>query len=343
MYAYPGDDIADIADDLVDGQRLVIAEGTYETAKTISVSANASVEGAGLDRTVISFTSSDKSFRIRAMNTHVSGVTIRGGRSTGGKDIVWVEHGTLADSRITQCIVENAIYQYKTLQIDAGALVERCIIDHCTNTTSQGMNSWTYSRASAAVVGGTMRNCLIHHNYSAASEGTVYVKGGVMENCTIVDNTNNGRTLEAVALMLGNDATIRNTVAARNLSPNWTTNHVDTSTLETPMQGSPPNWAADGKRSGGHMVSASDNCWGESPETYGTHCADGSRISFVNPANGDWRIGVNSSCRDAGRLNADWMTADAIDLAGKPRVFHGAVDIGCYENQGSPSTVLMLQ
>ena len=342
VYAYPGDDIADFAADLVDGQRLILAEGTYQTAKTVSVMANATVEGAGIDRTVIAFTSQDKSFRIRAMNAHVSGITVRGCRSSGSTDSVWVEHGTLADSRITQCIVENAQHGYTALQIDAGALVERCIIDHNTNSTSRGLNAWTYSRASAAVVVGTMRNCLIHHNYSAASEGTVSVKG-VMENCTVVDNLNNGGTLEAVAMMLGNNATIRNTVAARNLSPNWTTNHVETSTLETPMQGSPPNWAADGKRVTAFMATSQNNCWGESPETYGTHCADGSGISFCNPENGDWRIRSNSSCRDAGVLNATWMTVDAIDLAGKPRVFHDAVDIGCYENQGSPSTVIMLR
>ena len=68
---------------------------------------------------------------------------------------------------------------------------------------------------------------------------------------------------------------------------------------------------------------------------------DGSKISFVNPGNGNWHIGVNSSCRDAG-LNESWMV-DAIDLAGKPRVFHGVVDIGCYENQSMPHTVLMVR
>ena len=341
VYANPGDDIADIAADLADGQRLIIAEGTYESATTISVSANASVEGAGLDRTVISFTSTDKSFRIRGMNTRVSGVTIRGGRSSGSEDVVWVEHGTLTESRITQCIVENAEYGNNALKIDAGALVECCIIDHNTNRTSRGKTAWTYSRASAAVVNGTMRNCLIHSNYSAASEGTVYVKG-TMENCTVVNNINNGNTMEAVALMLGNNATIRNTVAARNLSPNWTTNHVDNiHNVTIQPTGSPPNWVAQGMHSGSYLASASYNCWGESPETYGTHCADGSKISFINPEGGNWRIGVNSSCRDAG-VYRSWME-DAIDLAGQPRIFHEIVDIGCYENQSMPHTVLMLR
>ena len=273
------------------------------------------------------------------MEARVSDLTIRGGRTSGSDPVVSVPHGVLCDARITQCKVNGATYGYSVLNVTEDGLVERCILDHNTNTTTKGNTPWVYTRGGTALVSGTMRNCLLHHNY-ANTDATVAVSDGRMENCTIVDNLNVARTIEAVAVMMKGNSVVRNTLVARNESPNWTTNVNETGyalTGSVPV-GSPPSWVQRGG-----TTSASYNCWGESAETYGAHCADASGISFFNPESGDWRIRANSSCRDAGVLNATWMTVDAIDLAGKPRVFHDAVDIGCYENQGSPSTVIMLR
>ena len=339
IYAYPGDDLASIVSGLVNGQTLILDEGIFETTKTIAVNANATVVGAGIDRTIIAFTSENKLFKLQQMEARVSDLTIRGGRTSGSDPVVSVPHGVLCDVRITQCKVNGATYGYSVLNVTEDGLVERCILDHNTNTTTKGNTPWVYTRGGTALVSGKMRNCLLHHNY-ADTDATVAVSDGRMENCTIVDNLNVAPSIEAVAVMMKGNAVVRNTLVARNESPNWTTNVNDTGYALTGSMpvGSPPSWVQKG-----NTASASHNCWGESPETYGSNCADGSRISFSNPEAGDWRIRANSSCRDAGRLNADWMTEDAIDLAGNPRVFHGAVDIGCYENQGSPSTVLMLQ
>ncbi len=340
IYAYPGDDLPSIVNGLVDGQTLIVAEGAYNAADDIDIGANATILGAGRDKTVITFSAQDKGVKLHAQGAVVSGITIGSCRSSGNIDAVSITYGALLDSRITSCLVDNAVYGHAPLVVESGGLVERCIIDHNTNTTSRGFTSWVYTRAGAAAVSGTMRNCLVHHNYANTDPIVAIAIGGVVENCTIVDNLCTASSIEAVAVMLKGTAKIRNTVVVRNESPNFTTNvnqngYALTGAMPT---ASPPNWA---QRE--NTASASHNCWGESLETYGTYCADGSKISFINPDNGNWRIGVNSSCRDAGRLNADWMTADAIDLAGKPRVFHEIVDIGCYENQGSPSTVLMLQ
>ena len=64
---------------------------------------------------------------------------------------------------------------------------------------------------------------------------------------------------------------------------------------------------------------------------------------FVNAAAGDWRLKRSSPCVDKGSMSPAWLTADAIDLDGKPRVVTNGkplaanpgavVDIGCFENQ----------
>lgn len=62
---------------------------------------------------------------------------------------------------------------------------------------------------------------------------------------------------------------------------------------------------------------------------------------FRDAAAGDYTLKTISPCRDAGLL-LGWMDASATDLAGAPRVFGDAVDIGCYENQERPLGIMMI-
>ena len=68
---------------------------------------------------------------------------------------------------------------------------------------------------------------------------------------------------------------------------------------------------------------------------------DGKGIRFADVAKDDWRPQAKSPLTNAGVL-CDWM-AGARDLAGRPRVFNGAPDIGCYEHFGDPPTILVLR
>ena len=54
---------------------------------------------------------------------------------------------------------------------------------------------------------------------------------------------------------------------------------------------------------------------------------------FAAPGMGDWHLRKNSPLVDGG-LVLGWMTEDATDLDGKPRVVGMAPDVGCYERQG---------
>lgn len=64
------------------------------------------------------------------------------------------------------------------------------------------------------------------------------------------------------------------------------------------------------------------------PFTAANHCISADP-QFTDAANGDFRLALNSPCKNAGVLES-WM-ADASDLAGKPRVYGEIPDIGCYE------------
>ena len=70
--------------------------------------------------------------------------------------------------------------------------------------------------------------------------------------------------------------------------------------------------------------------------------ADGGRgIRFDKAANENWRPREASPLTDAGVL-CDWMSG-ARDLAGKPRAFGAAPDVGCYEHIGEPPSVLVFR
>ena len=67
----------------------------------------------------------------------------------------------------------------------------------------------------------------------------------------------------------------------------------------------------------------------------------GKGVRFANVAKDDWRPQGKSPLVNAGVL-CGWM-ADARDLAGRPRAFGGAPDVGCYEFFGDPPTILILR
>jgi len=64
---------------------------------------------------------------------------------------------------------------------------------------------------------------------------------------------------------------------------------------------------------------------------------------FVDMAGGDWRLrSVSPSCINKGINIPSWMTG-ALDLAGKPRILNGVVDIGAYETPISVGTLIMVK
>ena len=332
----------------VAGQTIKVAEGSYRLTASVKLAAAATVMGAGRDKTVIDLGGvSNGSFWLYDYDAVVRDLEIRGGTSeTGG---VRVERGLLTAARISRCRVKNANRTSATnifapVAIFSSGTVDGCEIFFCTNTcptvARRNASLWTYTAAGAVGVGGKMRNTLVYSNScdwccAIVKAGASQAGAATIDNCTVTDNLSEGANAESVAMLASNGSHVKNVICAGNRSPNWTSTAFYTGTVLV----SQPNWGANGAAGAGY----SNNCWGESAETYGAACADGSKVRFLDPAAGNWRISVLSSCYDAGELDASWMT-DATDLDGNPRVFHkNRVDIGCYESQDVKGLMMLVQ
>lgn len=344
VWATPSDDLTSVVSTLQAGQVLHLAEGTYPLSAAVALTVGATIIGAGRDKTIIDGQNAYRPFSLDERGAVVSNLTIRAINAPNANGTcVTISRGKLLDVRLTACRINQARFGMAPLLIQNAGLVDYCTIDSCTNTTTVGYNTWTYTRASGVVVvNGKLRNSLICRNYGDAPDGTVFLGAntggsGLMENCTVVDNLNEGSTCEAVAVLIGDGGYVRNTIVARNSSPNWTSAYTDS---KAPTA-SAPDWAYRAK--GVTLANSYNNCWGDSEENFGKDCADGSKILFKDSANGNYRISVLSSCYDAGKLDATWMTG-ATDLDGNPRVFHrNRVDIGCYECQATKGLVIQVR
>lgn len=344
VWATPSDNLTSVVSALKAGQVLHLAEGTYPLSAAVALTAGATIIGAGRDKTIIDGQNAYRPFSLDERSAVVSNLTIRAINAPNDNGTcVTISRGKLLDVRVTACRINNAKYGKTPLLIKNGGLVDHCTIDSCTNVNSSSFSTWTYTRASGVVVeNGKLRNSLICRNYGNAPDGTVFLGAnsggsGLMENCTVVDNLNEGSTCEAVAVLIGDGGSVRNTIVTRNSSPNWTSAYTDS---KAPTA-SAPDWAY--RAQGVTQANSYNNCWGDSEEDFGKDCADGSKILFKDPTSGNYRISVLSSCYDAGKLDVTWMTG-ATDLDGNPRVFHkNRVDIGCYECQDTRGLVIQVR
>ena len=189
----------------------------------------------------------------------------------------------------------------------SGGIAERCFIH--ANESNEGQGS---KGGGASVTGdGILRNSLITGNIARWNGSGVYMDGGILENCTIADNHHalSSETADCAGLFVGGGK-VRNCIVAGNWNTGGTLN-IRTATFE--------NWHAD-----------VEHCCSDSfPATVkgtGNIVAD---PQFVDASNGDYHLS-SGLCINAG-TNQAWMTENAVDYEGNPRVSDDIVDIGCYE------------
>ena len=315
----------------IDGSVVLVKDGDYQLVTAgIKITAGVTfVSEHGAEKTSLWRTpgSSGEKFQIvdiNNMNATVRGFTIRGGywssgtQGNGGAGV----HIDVYGGRLEDCVVSNntcAIY-------DAGGggvgvrssdgHVSRCII--CNNSNSGG----TYSYGGGANLNsGTIDNCLIVNNTSAKCGGGLFLSGSAKAyNCTVYGNKASGQInnyagggirLVGASARAYNCAVFGNTANNEGISGN-------------------PDWSASASEKECFV-----NCAFKMSANDTTLVAE--TPSFVDLANGNYRLDSGSTLRDAG---ADVEGIGETDLDGNPRKSLGsAPDIGCYEYDKSQVSI----
>ncbi len=248
----------------------------------------------------------------------LDGFALTGGRATEGGG-AYLSVGALRNCRISG----NAAVRGGGVLNSMGSL-DGCLIEG--NTAAQGggvfqfygglLNNCVISGNSAhemagglllygmAGPGGEARNCLIVRNTAAQCGGVTLALGGRLINATVADNSSSF----GAGVMCALYGEMVNSVMRGN---------------------TPANYDGDGM-SARPIIMA--HCCVAAEVTNANIKITGALTAdpdFRNTAQGDYRLMVNSPCRDAG-TNEPWMT-NALDLAGCSRIVHNRVDIGVYE------------
>lgn len=153
----------------------------------------------------------------------------------------------------------------------------------------------------------TLTNCVIAGNTAYSGGGAIYnwASAPTLTNCTVADNSGGG-----IDNYLFSSPILVNSILWNDQSHE--------------IQNAPQSLA---------VATYSDIQNGYA----GTGNIDLNPI-FVDPSAGEFQLQPESACIDAGN-NAPFSNGDT-DLAGNPRIFNGAVDIGAYEVQGARVTTL---
>jgi len=327
---------AAVADELLDGVTLHIAAGTYGVAKTIVIG---DVRICGEDVTNTILTRSGTFSSLVSMNDAracVSNLTLSGGTGTGGGAKINSAGGTLTHCRVTGASFGsddgNYAYGAAIWTDSAYALVDNCQIDA---GEVKGVWSWGTACGVVYLENGKMRNSVVYGctavrngkvGNEGLSRGIVYVgANGLVENCTIADNVDNSSDAWAICVMNGGQ--VINTIVANNQTPQMTT--------KSALYGL-PNW----KIGSVAAENGVNNCCFGVDTPLGTAARSGDP-RFVDSANGDYRLMVNSPCCNKGQART-WA-AGAKDFYGQVRVYGSSIDIGAAECQKAPGLVILMR
>jgi len=299
----------------VDGPQNTFIDGG-DTVRCLHLVAACTVEGLTLVNGAVHSWPKDGGGIYLGPGSVVSNCTVTGCAVGGSGGGVFLNGG----GTLRNCLIEdnwawaNAPYHSGGggVALDGGGLVENCTITG--NRAVQPDGSLGYGGGALIRDGGTVRSCLITGNSARRAGGGVHIYtryGGAPDMeihcCTVSDNSadrDGGGGISLVSEYPDPRVDARNTIVYYNTAPE-------------------------------------DADWYHGGYMYGTRCCVPSQPwgsghitnapSFVDAANGDYRLLDSSACINAG-INGAWM-AGARDLDGNPRIDGGVVDIGAYESE----------
>ncbi len=308
-----------VAEVLVSGVTLHVAEGDYLIAGTVSVGAGERIVGAGMDRTCIwAKRTANSGLRILSLNgrgAYVEGVCVSNGYAQGGGVYISGDGGTFTKGRITRCRGNaNQPGGGAFITGSRGKISNSDIVGNETSRYDGGADGTgvDHSGGGVYVAGGCiLENCLVRLNRARAGGGVLVSDSGVVRNCTIVSNWTE---TTATSLGGGGGICVRHNASVVN-SIVWGNSDSSISAPDSPVH----NVGGDASRL--------SNCC--APVTVGANClVDNPR--FRNEANGDYRLSDLSPCRRTG-LYQSWMEG-ATDFFGNPRAYSRKhCDIGFHQ------------
>lgn len=294
-----------------DGDEIVLAAGTYETAAEIILSNGITIRGATgkPEDVIVKATGTHRVFKLDNAEAKVSGLTIRDGNAggeSGGGAYITANGGTLENCVVHSCkntgwgVPGGGVYVAKNAEF---GLVDCCVVSNCACGNRQGGGGGV----ALALYGGVARSSLFvenrHSDNSGGNQslcGTVKVSGGKLVNCTVANN--HSYTCPGV---WGESGLVFNCIIAENGSEKSTDVGYVT-------------WAgsADCFSNCVSAVAINESCYAMAHPLH-------------DAANGDYAPILGSVGVDHG-LAEDWM-AGAKDLKGNSRVSGSAPDAGAIE------------
>jgi hypothetical protein len=306
---------------------VLVSNGVYEVTNQILITNSVVLRSVnGVADTVMRRASGTTRILCVSNNATVDSFTIRDGYSGSGAGI-YMTAGTVKNCLIVNHT--NAVNSGGGIYLYGGTISNCLVVGNSAASEGGGVfmvnpnagnavvvncifTNNTANRGGGVASGGTTRNCLIMRN-SAAIGGGISCNNGTaqrIENCTIVSNTSPGG---GVIWLGGAIPAMTNTIVYLN---------------------STPNIGANIAAVAGYSCSPS-----LSDGVNGNTTAD---PLFQNASGGDYRLSKLSPCINAG-ANQNWMTDTTLDLDGKRRVVGNRVDMGAFEREAPPGTMLVIK
>ncbi len=259
---------------------------------------------------------------------------------------------------VTNCLIDNnfadssyGTYDGVGIYMSGGLVIDSEIAYNLRNRNQ-------VTGVGVGISGGTLRNCSIHHNSNGTGSFDSYTRGmginisgsgALVENCTIVSNGNHGVYVQngtiRNSLITGHDMTKS---ADYGGGVDQTGGNIFNCTIfgnsaKTVKYGDIRKTGGTTKNTIAYFVAVNDVV----PD--GGIDADHNLIGvdplFKNQVKGDYHLRRNSPALNKGNNEAWDGLNGSVDLDGNPRIstWGNQVDIGCYETQPSPATIMILK
>ena len=335
-------------DEAVAGCEVVLAAGTYEVTSPVVVNKAVIVrgDGAAVVRNTVEATSGSTNHRVMEISggALVTGLVIENGSVFNG-------YGGCIDvsaATVSNCVIRGGtVTRGDTGNVGGGgvSLRSNAVLMNCqvTGNTVVGTSTGNGDNAGGAIFVHNnnkpvrILNTLVAGNRYVCTEGAAAKSGSagilfgganensLVENCTIAGNTVEGAlSNDSAGLHCTSwSAVFRNNVIAGNFETAKGENGTYTSA----------------KIDTAHCTVT--HCVTDGAEALNANCAVAPLGSiFVNFARGNYRPANPGALIDAGTTPS---VASYVDVLGNPRVAFRGIDIGCYECQNAPCTILIVR